>query len=120
MKTENTAQKQVQCLATIISGIVGYYTIRTALQLPKVSQMFTETDVVDQFSLGGIILEHPYLIIGFSVVTTLATIAAIWRTFKNHHIAYSVGIALQFILANRVVASITDPFFRMISIMSEQ
>lgn len=120
MKTEDTTQRQIQHLATVLTLIIGYYTIRAALNLPKVSQMLSETDMIDALSLGGIILEHPYLIIAISVGTTLVTMTAIWWRFKNHHIVYPVGIAFQFFLADRVVASATDPIFRMISIMSEQ
>ncbi len=118
MKTDDTTQRQVQYLATVIALIIGYYTIRAALNLPKVAQMLYEIDMVDKFSLGGIILEYPYFIIGISAMTTMVTLTAIWQTFKNHHIVYPVGIVFQFFLADRVIASATDPIFRMISIMS--
>ena len=77
MKTEDTTPRRVQYLATVIALIIGYYTIRAALNLPKVSRMLSETDMIDQLSLGGMILEHPYLVIGLSVGTTLV------RRFKN-------------------------------------
>jgi hypothetical protein len=120
MKQEETS-RQIQYLATMLALVGGYYAIRASLQLPKFREMFVGLDASDQpFSLGMLIIGHPYWYLALVVAALTGTLLAIWKTFRIHNVIYPIGIGLQFFLADRAVASAIDPIIRMISTMGNQ
>jgi hypothetical protein len=117
--TENTLQ--VQRLATALALVGAYIAVRVSLYLPRFQIMFSEVDTSDEgVSAGRFILMHHYAFIALISAVLIVTLFAIWKPFKHHSIVYSIGIGLLFLLGDRALASILDPFMRMISVMSEQ
>ena len=116
MKPEDP-HRQVQRHASVLAIVSSYFAIRESLQLPKFHHLLVGLDDEPQhFSAGKSILEHPHLLLAL----VIATLLAIWKPFRYHQVIYLMGIALQFFLFDRAVASILDPVVRAISIMSSQ
>lgn len=119
MKSEDP-HRQIQYLASVLALVSSYYALRASLQLPKFRELFVGIEEEPKhLSLGMVILDHPHLFLALVIATMVATIFAIWSTFKHHQIIYPIGIALQFFLADRAVASAMDPIIRMISAMGQ-
>lgn len=119
MKTD-TNTRQIQFLATVLALVSGYYAIRASLCLPRFREMFAAGDGLEpHFSLGSLILLHPYWYLALVIATQLVTLIAIWREFVGHKLIYPIGIVLQFILIDRAVASAFDPLVRMMSNMGQ-
>jgi len=119
--TQEESQRQVQYLATILALVGGYFAIRALLQLPRFRELFVGLDEANQpFSIGMLILGHPYWFLALVVVSLIATVLAIWKSFRFHRVIYPIGIGFQFLLADRAVASAVDPILRMISTMGNQ
>jgi len=120
MKTDTTS-RQIQYLASVLALVSTYYAIRASLQLPKFYHLLLDIDGAEQpSSLGKLILGHSNWFLALVVVTSIATLLSVWRTFKHHELLYPIGIGLQFFLAERAISSVLDPVVRMISIMGSQ
>ena len=120
MKQDETP-RQIQYLATMFALVGGYFAIRASLQLPRFRDLFVGIDAADQpFSVGMLIIGHPYWFLALVVATLIGTLLAIWKSFRFHGVIYPIGIGLQFFLADRAVASAVEPILRMISTMGNQ
>ena len=116
--TKNTLR--VEHLATVLALVGSYIAVRVSVHLPRFQTMFSEDDISDEaFSIGRTILMHHYPYIALIATVLVVTLVAIWKPFRHHSIVSSVGIGLLFLLGDRALASILDPFFRMITAMSE-
>jgi len=120
MKIDTTARR-IQYLASILALVSSYYAVRASFLLPNFQNLLLDIEGTERpTSISKIILEHPNWFLALVIVTLIATLVSIWKTFRFHEVFYPVCIGFQFFLAERAVASIVDPVVKIMSSMSAQ
>jgi hypothetical protein len=120
MKTDNTG-RQVQRLASVLALVSGYYGIRASLILPEFQHLLRDAYGAERpFTVGKLILEYPHGFLALVIITSTATLFAIWKKFKSHEAVYPILIGFQFLLTERAVSSVVDPAVQIISTMGNQ
>lgn len=111
-------ERKQELLATAITTVFAYYSLRVSFVLPKFREMFEGLGDDDIFpTLPRLVFSHPWMITLLVLVLTGTTLWAVWSRHRFAGVIAAAGIVILGIGTQVLCSAAMSPLFRMIQAM---